>query len=1052
MKINNLFFHNLKNVSCALGTDFSLGIGGLSGSGKTSFCTAVYRETLFRIITLLPKSEYRFLFSKDIKSNFSSANMRDLPLTFFLVRLATSNNPRSTLGTQSGLFKLVRIHFAAVHKKAPEFFSFNNSISWCPQCKGRGSTAGTICKECNGDRYRHEVLEFRINVGKQQLNIVDVHKMQIHELEQIAPDLGFPAAAMRILENLSILGLAYLSLDRIMSTLSGGETSRTLLAEFLANYVGSLLILDEISSGLDGSSLHTVLSTLNEHSKENQIWCIDHSDNVLDATQRDLFFGPLSGDAGGQIVSESPRPEPIYPPLDPRLELCWYVFTHLHKRNINIEELRLPANRMIAITGASGCGKSTLVNDCLVPAVARENKKLQVLTVGQNRFQSITSRSTIATFLDIQRYTAKLEDGIGKMDISTVYPLIKKNAHIRWPLAQLIDLGLGYLSLDRKIQTLSGGEFQSVHLVSSLKSLEDSEYIIFLDEPSKGLSQNILNLFMRKLRELINNYNATIIIIEHNNYVINSCDYIIDFGPLTFSPITSLPIYSNAEWQQIQKNRTNIQTNFSSSIGTSKTGIVKIETNVDKEFEKYKNNFCGGILKNFSATAEWIYGDYNTDMVSPVIVVDFEKLLYSKHSFLFEVGRTINYILNQAETSVSELYDFFNPENLCKSCRGNGTIEVFDFDLVLDKITSNIWNGMLKNEVMARLKNYNYTKIKSLFSAIKKASKYDLEKPWDKMSDEEKKILLYGYWQEEFYDSSKKNWRNWKGLIPLIRKYMRPSKSKLKEAIIASITEIECPYCHGNLLNTPLEIQIRGMSLASILKSPLGELCALVDRVPQLATLMDICGEKVTLLTDVSTLPRTVQARLKCFELMEAGLINFSFALKNIGPFFESCQAFLNKLAEKNRIIMLDWDGLSETKNDILKLLEQKYHLLPGTYVYELVGLKKIATGINNIRKIYPCPYCHGSGEIREESIFEDIDVTRTPCRACHESGISDTGLSQEVNGTMVKSWLNDPIKRIIPDIDHHLSELLPMVRLRDLNKHELANIRQYQEKKHVKL
>lgn len=69
MEIMNLRANNLKDISCSLTDQHSLGIGGLSGSGKSTFCMAVAQESFRRIVTLLPKSEYRFLFSDQLDSN-----------------------------------------------------------------------------------------------------------------------------------------------------------------------------------------------------------------------------------------------------------------------------------------------------------------------------------------------------------------------------------------------------------------------------------------------------------------------------------------------------------------------------------------------------------------------------------------------------------------------------------------------------------------------------------------------------------------------------------------------------------------------------------------------------------------------------------------------------------------------------------------------------------------------------------------------------------------------------------------------------------------------
>lgn len=282
---------------------------------------------------------------------------------------------------------------------------------WCPHCKGRGSTANVECKSCGGTRYNDEILEYKLDLLGNPHSIVDIGRMPLSELAVLAEDLGFDEADRKVILNLIALNVPYLSLDRVMSTLSGGETMRVLLSEFMAVCSGALLILDEVSTGLDDDSLTNVLIEIGRLGGSNQVWFIDHSDMVLEAAEKHLYFGPYSGDSGGEIVEESPRPAPVVPPHPDFVSDDAYVLKTLEKRNIRIAELEVPKNRLIAITGESGCGKSTLVRDCILPAFAKQYKDVKAVVIGQDRNQSITSKSTISTFLGLKKYTAKIGDG-----------------------------------------------------------------------------------------------------------------------------------------------------------------------------------------------------------------------------------------------------------------------------------------------------------------------------------------------------------------------------------------------------------------------------------------------------------------------------------------------------------------------------------------------------------------------------------------------------------------------------------------------------------------
>ena len=286
-----------------------------------------------------------------------------------------------------------------------------------------------------------------------------------------------------------------------------------------------------------------ILEQIKQLGYKNQIWLIDHSDTVLDTTDEQLFFGPGSGKYGGKIVEESPRPKPIYRERNQEMPTEYYQFHDLYCRNIQMAEIQIPKNRLVTVTGESGCGKSTLVNECIAKDFLKRYPKDKLVMVGQDRNQSITSRSTVATFLDIKKKLTKYSEEIDDIFERSIEDIIDELpnediAHKR--LSLLIKLGLGYLTLERKTQTLSTGEFQCVHLVSELFANSRNPHTLFIfDEPSKGLSQNILNQFIDSVRVILQDESVSIIMIEHNAYMLESSDFIVDFGKRKTEPVTA---------------------------------------------------------------------------------------------------------------------------------------------------------------------------------------------------------------------------------------------------------------------------------------------------------------------------------------------------------------------------------------------------------------------------------------------------------------------------------------------------------------------------------
>lgn len=1045
MEIRGLVANNLKEVTCEIDNDTSYGIAGLSGSGKSTFCSTIADESLRRVVTLLPKSEYRFLFSDKLKSNFSAQNISGMPLVFYLGKTGCMSNPRSTVGTHTGVFKEIRNCFAKKYDKTSDFFSFNTSIMWCPKCKGRGSTAGKECDECGGTRYSKEIKDYFVEVEKKKYLITQVNEMSVISLAKHADQFGISSAKVQVLNNMIELGIGYLSLNRVMSTLSGGETVRVLLAEFMAECQNSLVIIDELSIGLDHNTLVNVLRTVSKLGQSNQIWLIDHSDIVLKASKGKLFFGPGSGKNGGELVQESPRPCPEYCSTNNCEIEEYYELSNLKKRNIDIANIKLPKNRITTITGESGCGKSTLVKECIIPYFTKKYKKVVCHVIGQDRNQSITSKSTVATFLDIKKYLGKYGDEILSADLSDAMKIVKKDKNIYPKLNMLVELGLGYLSFDRKVQSLSTGEFQCLHLVSELTSNIEDEMVLIFDEPSKGLSQNILNLLMALLRKIVSDKQKTILIIEHNDYILRCSDYIMDFGKRTEDKVTELKIVSSKIWvKEYEDNQISYAGVLESKISDEICGVEVVSKDIEKQYSEYENVFKGGLLKNFSQTAQWIYGEYESDKIVPIITMDLEQHLYSKNTFLFETLGLINSIVKKSGTKDTEKFDFFSKSNLCECCKGTGKISTIDFEKTIKDSSKGLWDGLLQDDIMIALKKYNYSKIKFLFKEIKKATGADLAKPYDKMNEFEKITFLYGYWKESFYDTTKKTQRKWQGIIHLIVKYMRSSTSIYKAIISESKKEIICPICKGAILNHTIPLLIDGKDIREIVTGTIYSNMDLLKDIPQIHDIVEVCGDEVALNEDVSQMSHEKQVQLKMLDIKYASLYRYNIVLKNVEPYRKLIDKVLKDISKNNKLIEMDYQGISLTKEEILTQYFAKGKIKATSYVYEIFGYKKINTEINKIRKACPCLYCKGKKVIREESIFEGVDVTENPCLACNQTGISDEGLKKKVENLEVGVWLNGSLKYINKSIPENLMDIPLTAKISELNKQQILELAKY--------
>ena len=254
------------------------------------------------------------------------------------------------------------------------------------------------CPDCRGQRLRAEARSVRIN-GK---NICQATAMTIAQAKEFFFALKLTPMQEEIagpilhevrqrLTFLDAVGLEYLTLDRLASSLSGGEAQRIQLATSLGSQlVGALYVLDEPSIGLhtrDTARLIRILKDLRDLG--NTILVVEHDADVLRAADHLLDLGPGAGEFGGKLLAEGvlaeieanpnsltgrylsgkvsiPVPTRRRAPGKERLVLRGATANNLHGLDVEI-----PLGMLVAITGVSGSGKSTLVHQVLYRAVMR---------------------------------------------------------------------------------------------------------------------------------------------------------------------------------------------------------------------------------------------------------------------------------------------------------------------------------------------------------------------------------------------------------------------------------------------------------------------------------------------------------------------------------------------------------------------------------------------------------------------------------------------------------------------------------------------------------
>lgn len=255
----------------------------------------------------------------------------------------------------------------------------------------------TVCPDCHGSRLRPEALYVRVAAH----TIADLVTMPVERLRDFFANMELTDRERmisrrllpEIISRLTFLcdvGLGYLTLDRLSSTLSGGESQRINLATSLgSSLVGSLYILDEPSIGLHTRDTDRLISVLRKlQSIGNTVVVVEHDEEIMRSADHLIDVGPEAGRHGGKIVYNGPVSEidkatgsytasylrgDLTIPV-PSTRRPWRDSIEVRgarEHNLKNIDVKFPLGVMTVVTGVSGSGKSTLVRDILYRALVR---------------------------------------------------------------------------------------------------------------------------------------------------------------------------------------------------------------------------------------------------------------------------------------------------------------------------------------------------------------------------------------------------------------------------------------------------------------------------------------------------------------------------------------------------------------------------------------------------------------------------------------------------------------------------------------------------------
>ncbi len=261
----------------------------------------------------------------------------------------------------------------------------------------------STCSDCGGLRLRREARQIKIS-GK---DICQVSAMTVEQATRFFSELELSRQegdiAGKLLEEindrlryLNDVGLEYLTLDRLASTLSGGEAQRIQLATSLGSrLVGTLYVLDEPSIGLHSRDTGRLIKILHDlRDLGNTILVVEHDAEIMRSADRILDLGPGAGENGGKLIAAGTYDEILhnassltgrYLSGELRIQLPANRRTGTGRQikligarahNLKKVSVGIPLGMLVCITGVSGSGKSTLVHNVLYNALAAEKQQV----------------------------------------------------------------------------------------------------------------------------------------------------------------------------------------------------------------------------------------------------------------------------------------------------------------------------------------------------------------------------------------------------------------------------------------------------------------------------------------------------------------------------------------------------------------------------------------------------------------------------------------------------------------------------------------------------